>query len=65
MYKYNILTEVTTMVMNRFNVSLALLIPYNIIAYVYDCPIGLVIGLIAMVGVLFVFNSDEDDEDFE
>jgi len=58
--------EVTTMVMNKFNVSLALLIPYNILAFVYDCPIGLVIGLIAMIGVLFVFNSDDDeDEDFE
>jgi len=54
------------MVMNKFNVSMALLIPYNILAYVYDCPIGLVIGLVLMVGVLFAFNSDDDnDEKFE
>jgi|TARA_B110000495_G_C22946682_1_gene554220 hypothetical protein len=58
--------EVTIMVMNKFNVSMALLIPYNILAYVYDCPIGLVIGLVLMVGVLFAFNSDDDnDEKFE
>ena len=54
------------MVMNKFNVSMTLLIPYNILAYVYGCPIGLVIGLVLMVGVLFAFNSDDDnDEKFE